>query len=831
MFHARLKRASSSYSSQRLRFEEVTALSYPIRIPKRECDLVMKGGVTSGIVYPPAIMVLKKHYVFNSIGGTSAGAVAAAATAAAEYGRSRSDDETGDGFDRLETSLHEFTGDGTLFERFGAPRQTRPVIELLRSVGALGGPKKKSSVAEKLLSGLGSLFRWNSLATVLGLIVGILIGLVLGLALPGFVDDFLNRAGPGTGGPGDLIAPIGIALVVGVIALLTVGRVRDDWWPAAGAGVLTAIAVFLVIALTGLPGILFGLDAWRVGVVVFTTLAVALPGAAVGGLLDLTFASFFRGTKTNMLGIVNGHEAGYDRAKPTRLTDFMYEKLNHIAGMKREDRNWHPLTFGDLSKRKLVIDGAEVTRGIRLEMITTNLSQGIPYRLPFKSDQESYRFIFKEEEFRTLFPDEVVDYMIRQDKRASDHVSGEKQPKAPSLQLPDGYYFLPDPDHLPVVVGMRMSLAIPVFFSVVPLYTVSPRALLRRSRSDQSEREPRPWLLSPYKEDVRDQDLQRHLFSDGGTTSNFPIQLFDKLIPTRPTFGISIASMPEDVEPSKDEGEAVFPSWTVSTIPEQLVDATEEWPAEPVSASVGSEVERVELGAANKLRGIEHRVITSPVSLLSSVVDTARENRETMLAVRPGYRERIVRIRLTQDEGGMNLAMDPDTIKKMIPLGAEAGAKLLWPGMVTSVPQANPDEHKLVKGLFDFDDHRWVRFLISMSQLETELQKFKYAYKLRDYYALLDNDTIRQRPYYRTHEGRWLEQARKNVDVMIGAVDKWPQPVVSSVASAAGSAVVEAAKVAQFGDPTISFYFFNNAPNKEDRLPKPKLALKMNPDF
>ena len=52
---------------------------------KLECDLVMRGGITSGIVYPRAIAKLAETYNFRSIGGTSAGAIAAAATAAAAY--------------------------------------------------------------------------------------------------------------------------------------------------------------------------------------------------------------------------------------------------------------------------------------------------------------------------------------------------------------------------------------------------------------------------------------------------------------------------------------------------------------------------------------------------------------------------------------------------------------------------------------------------------------------------------------------------------------------------------------------------------------------------
>lgn len=55
--------------------------------PSFECDLVMKGGVTSGIIYPSAIAMIAKEYRLRSIGGTSAGAIGAAASAAMEFGR------------------------------------------------------------------------------------------------------------------------------------------------------------------------------------------------------------------------------------------------------------------------------------------------------------------------------------------------------------------------------------------------------------------------------------------------------------------------------------------------------------------------------------------------------------------------------------------------------------------------------------------------------------------------------------------------------------------------------------------------------------------------
>ncbi|TME60808.1 MAG: hypothetical protein E6I59_12500, partial [Chloroflexi bacterium] len=60
-----------------------------LKEPEWSCDLVFKGGFTSGIVYPPAILQLKNHYTFCNIGGTSAGAIAAAGVAAAEFNRNK----------------------------------------------------------------------------------------------------------------------------------------------------------------------------------------------------------------------------------------------------------------------------------------------------------------------------------------------------------------------------------------------------------------------------------------------------------------------------------------------------------------------------------------------------------------------------------------------------------------------------------------------------------------------------------------------------------------------------------------------------------------------
>lgn len=47
-----------------------------------ECDIVMKGGMTSAIIYPAAVAAIASDYRLRSIGGTSAATIRAAAAAA-----------------------------------------------------------------------------------------------------------------------------------------------------------------------------------------------------------------------------------------------------------------------------------------------------------------------------------------------------------------------------------------------------------------------------------------------------------------------------------------------------------------------------------------------------------------------------------------------------------------------------------------------------------------------------------------------------------------------------------------------------------------------------
>jgi predicted acylesterase/phospholipase RssA len=104
-------------------------MKYPEN-PTLECDIVMKGGLTSGVIYPRAVCKLATTYRLRSVGGSSAGAIAAAGVAAAELGR------TTGGFELLEALPHDITdespaGGSVLHRLFQPTKQTYPLYRVL----------------------------------------------------------------------------------------------------------------------------------------------------------------------------------------------------------------------------------------------------------------------------------------------------------------------------------------------------------------------------------------------------------------------------------------------------------------------------------------------------------------------------------------------------------------------------------------------------------------------------------------------------------------------------------------------------------------------------
>ncbi len=121
------------------------------------CDLVMKGGITSGVVYPAAIAELARDHRFFNIGGSSAGAIAAVVTAAAEHGR-----QTGhDGFDQLakiptDLAKTDPATNQTLLQQLFVPQPaTRELFDLLWQQRS----KKGGSLTKRFRSVVPALLR------------------------------------------------------------------------------------------------------------------------------------------------------------------------------------------------------------------------------------------------------------------------------------------------------------------------------------------------------------------------------------------------------------------------------------------------------------------------------------------------------------------------------------------------------------------------------------------------------------------------------------------------------------------------------------------------
>lgn len=135
--------------------------SDPFAGATRSCDAIMKGGITSGVVYPLALCELARTYRFRRIGGTSAGAMAAAACAAAEHGRSRG------GFQKL-AALGAWVGsDGHLFALFQPQRRTRRIFRLIAAGVA---------PSHRALALAGAALRGYGIALLLGAAPGIVLG-------------------------------------------------------------------------------------------------------------------------------------------------------------------------------------------------------------------------------------------------------------------------------------------------------------------------------------------------------------------------------------------------------------------------------------------------------------------------------------------------------------------------------------------------------------------------------------------------------------------------------------------------------------------------------
>ncbi|MCS6986342.1 MAG: patatin-like phospholipase family protein [Sphingomonadaceae bacterium] len=413
-----------------------------------ECDLVLRGGVTSGVVYPGALVELSRRYRFRAIGGASAGAIAAGVAAAAQYGVGNG---VPDAFSRIVAEIPEEVAggrahaDGTSFRRlFQAAPGLEPLSGLLWAVLGRG-----------VRDGL-STWLWQEVGRRLG---GPWLGVALALAGLFLIVPWALARGFAGAGPG----------LAGVLLLVL-------------AFATAALAVF------GAFAVVLGAAGWR--------WLRGLPGQL----------------KANGFGLCTGvAPALWEGGPPTpadvltqgALVDWIHLKIQQAAGLPLD----RPLTMGDLwrggPQSDAAAPGAQAwrpDRAIDLVLTTTNLSHQVPHRFPFL-EKPGLRLYFQADELVQVLPRPVVAAMVQAAQRTAERhrADGRADVAASATIRLHGrtWYRLPHPEDLPVLLGVRLSLSFPLLLSAVRLY-----AWRHDDRTGLGERDPdgrphlRPCLFS-----------------------------------------------------------------------------------------------------------------------------------------------------------------------------------------------------------------------------------------------------------------------------------------------------------------------------------------------
>ena len=502
-----------------------------------ECDLVMKGGITSGVVYPSAVEAIAKRFVLRNLGGASAGAIAAAGAAAAQYRKNR---------------LIRAGEQGAVLDE--------PFAEFAQMARDLGGD-------------------------------GVLLGLVRPqkITLPAWQS----------------LRPL----------LLAKG------WPRRLAGAMTCrVIVFLAICafllcFACVAGNRTSVLESVLAIVVITPLAVALHVIQAA-----------RCVRQNWMGLCNGMpDVGPEGLSMNHLNGnpedsgvlvpWLYRHLQSLAGLPPSE----PFTFGHLwgSPEAPALDAEHPStpfalgspeylafrndqqhgrekRDIALELLTTDLTFGRPQRIPFADPLYARR-----EDLVRLLPMEVVSWIEARSTQVRD--DGD----ARFLLLPPAWDF-------PVILAVRLSLSFPILISVVPLF--------RWVGEGEAAKMVRCW------------------FSDGGILSNFPIHLFDQLLPERPTFGINLR-----YDRGSKGASVVLPSAYAS----------------------GDDA-----SPPSDFGGERPPAFRDALFSLLNAWQSWQDNSQMRL---PGFRDRIAHINLGEGLGGLNLNMTKGDVQALINVGTTAG--------------------------------------------------------------------------------------------------------------------------------------------------------------
>jgi predicted acylesterase/phospholipase RssA len=724
------------------------------RYCRASIDVTMRGGTTSGVVYPMAICELARWFRLRNIGGASAGAIAAGLAAAAELGRARWDLA---GRPELPDLAAERRNQGDVRQGFvgvadatawfaqvdvDGPDQFR-VAQLFRPTAA-ARPLYRLAVAvmRRNWLGFGSLLLW-SFGLISRLITAvILVGAPMLLAYRSTGDGVWSSVLAAMSGPywwavlwlaTMTVSAVGLIVAVGAFSAWVsppkapAAELAEPIVPPPGRDSplpwllgLLAFGVGLVgLVLCSTSGTWAGLGGWRVAAV-WLVLVVALFAVQVLSLLRVLLTA-----KQQRFGLVSGSVGAetyrpggrgflWDRiaglAPPTfdeALIPWLTRLTSQLAGQAEVLRFGHlwlgdeyrppgPERSEDVLQRLRLASSQPAARLVNLELMTTELVHGVPYRFPLDPDDQSRAglsagqraptLFIRIDDFRQagaeMFPRPVLDALCdaAQPVTAYDIESGKPI---------DGLRPLPEPWDLPVIFATRMSLALPALFQAVPMYRLvsgaedDPHLI----RDDYGARISRDGSDITYPAGRGRMWVEELWFSDGGITSNFPIHLFDSPLPLWPTIGINLGGHPN--------GHQHQDVW----LPTDSQARTS--PPTPQKGSM--------------------------FGFAAAIVSTARGWADTSQTFMPAFRGRVAWVRQRRSEGGTNLFMTKQTVASLALRGAVAGARL--------ARRFGSDAH--------WERHQWLRLRVAMGNLAALRRQLSTAVRSPLYSGLLADPASR----------------------------------------------------------------------------------------
>ncbi|WP_380167033.1 hypothetical protein [Jannaschia sp. R86511] len=705
---------------------------------RRSVDLAMRGGATSGVVYPLAVCEIARDFRVRNVGGASAGAIAAAATAAAELGRSSGRE----GSSAAAPGGGEPAAPGHLRAGFTGLSDLLAWLLQLDPAGSAGSDEQEEFRLAQLFRPVRAQHdvfnvavavmrrRYWALPLAYGWAVGrgaklvvLALTVLAAVALRGLLgcgDDGASRLCTGLGPAAGPVALLGFLVVASglVVLLLLLLGLRGDQARARSVQATPALQVLAdrassrppaepvrangVLAITVLVGAVVLLVAglltmppvqWLltavVGLALVLLVLVVLVAAAVG---------WVRTARSRFYGLLSGSSPAQRPPRLSRLlgapavtvdralVPWLADSLAELAGLPgtvlRFGHLWagpdfEPVPESDDGSPTPAEDGVRrlaaspAARLVNLEMMTTDLSRGRPFRFPLAVAEPddgpaggSEALWFDPGDLCGELAVPGADGRRRGCDVLPREVVEAMTALTPSrtVWLADGsekvrLHRLPHPWNLPVVLAVRISLALPVLFTAVRLYRLLPAGHVRddlgRSVLHHDER-----VATQARESV----AEPLWWSDGGITSNFPVHLFDSYLPRWPSFGLNLGAHP----PGQPTQDVWLPQdWNVSLVP---------------AGTFGGGF----------------------TGLLGAVLDSARNWRDTLQSGLPGFRSRVAAVRQHPSEGGVSLFMPRATVAALALRGAVAGARL----------------RERFRDDAQWERHRWLRLRVTATSLE-----------------------------------------------------------------------------------------------------------------